>query len=52
MSDAIWILVALLGGILLGWISAHETVAAECDRLNGFYVGTKVYECKRMEKKP
>lgn len=31
----------------LGWYNAHITVAAECDRLGGFFVGKTVYECKR-----
>ena len=52
MSDALLIVFGILAGILFGWVFAHETVAADCDRLGGFYAGTKVYECKRTEKKP
>ena len=38
---------ALLLGITVGWIFAHETVAADCDRVGGFYISSKVFECKR-----
>lgn len=32
-------------GYMLGWRNAHLTVADECDRLGGFYVGTRVFKC-------
>lgn len=28
-----------------GWMFAHSTVAAECERLGSFYVGNKTYKC-------
>lgn len=31
---------------LSGWIFAHNTVATECEKLNAFYVGNKVYHCE------
>ena len=49
-SFAIWILVAfaltMICSFVLGWVIAHSIVAKECERLNSFYVGTVVYECK------
>jgi hypothetical protein len=37
---------SLLCGICLGWLIAHDTVAMECNRLGGFYVGKTDFECK------
>lgn len=34
---------------LFGWVMAHETVAKECERLGGFFVGSKVYRCTKIE---
>ena len=34
-----------------GWVHAHLTVAGECERLGGFYVGKTVYKCVAQEKK-
>ena len=31
------------------WAIAHLTVAHECETLNTFYIGNKVYECKRKQ---
>ena len=31
---------------IFGWITAHSTIAGECNKLGAFYVGDKVYECK------
>lgn len=43
-------LIAGLGiGGMWGWIAAHHTVAAECERLGGFFVGQKVYKCHLVE---
>lgn len=28
-----------------GWVYAHQTVAAECERLGGFFVGKTIYKC-------
>jgi len=32
-------------GSLIGWLSAHKTIATECERLGNFYVGNKTYHC-------
>lgn len=40
---------ALCLGILIGWVSAHNTVAKECDRLGAFYVGDTVYKFRKEE---
>ena len=36
----------LTAAVVVGWVAAHSTVAYECERLGGFYVGKTVYECK------
>lgn len=41
----------LVVGFFLGWVYAHHTVADECERLGGFYVGKTTYECVKVEKK-
>jgi len=33
-------------GASIGWLHAHTTVAAECERLGSFFVGSKTYECE------
>ncbi|WP_020227079.1 hypothetical protein [Acidovorax sp. MR-S7] len=38
---------AVFLGALLGWAAAHESVARECDRLGGFYVGAATYKCAK-----
>jgi hypothetical protein len=38
--------IILLVSFFIGWMVAHSTVSKECERLNSFYVGTAVYECK------
>ncbi|RYF45267.1 MAG: hypothetical protein EOO27_41740 [Comamonadaceae bacterium] len=43
---ALGICIFLLGA-LAGWAVAHHTIAKECDRLGGFYVGTAIYQCQR-----
>jgi hypothetical protein len=40
------IVLAVLVGILIGWISAHTAIARECEMLGGFYVGDRVYACE------
>jgi len=32
-------------GFSLGRSEAHSTIARECERLGGFYVGKKIYKC-------
>lgn len=46
---AFWVLLAFVLGVLMGWTFAHKTVAIECDRLGGFFVGDKVYRCVLSE---
>jgi len=41
-----WVLI----GFFLGYGYAHMTVSHECERLGGFYVNEKVYECKLKER--
>ena len=36
----------LSAGAILGWSAAHTDVSQECQRLGGFYVGSKTFECK------
>jgi len=38
----------LAGGWLSGWYFAHHTVAEECKKLGGFYVGKTVYRCTEI----
>ncbi len=45
------LLIGLLAGLMFGWQAAHITVAAECEKLGGFFVGSKVYECKAIGEK-
>lgn len=35
-------------GLVLGWILAHQEVAAECSRLNAFYVGNSDFICLKL----
>ena len=35
----------------LVWAMAHSEVVRECEKLGAFYVGDKVFECKRKEGK-
>jgi len=39
----------LLLAYYIGWLRAHHTVAAECERLGGFYVGPKTFRCVKVE---
>lgn len=39
----------LLLAYYVGWLRAHYTVAAECERLGGFYVGSKTFRCVKVE---
>ena len=32
-----------------GWISAHNEVARECERLGSFYVVSKVFKCVEVQ---
>jgi hypothetical protein len=37
----------ILIGWLGGWLHAHNTVAAECQKLKSFYVGSSVFACQK-----
>ena len=41
----------LAGAGVIGWTLKQVEVRNECERLGGFYVGSKVFECKAKEKK-
>lgn len=45
MSALFWLLLGLVVGAGLGWNAAHVAVAAECERLGGFFVGKKIFKC-------
>lgn len=42
------LLAAFAGGLGVGWFDAHYTVATECEKLGRFYVGERVFECRRV----
>ena len=42
------VLIGMLFGYDIGWTSAHNTVAIECERLGKFFVGKKVFECTKI----
>lgn len=42
------VLCVLWLGALIGWIYAHATVANECRRLGGFYVGKSTFRCTEI----
>ncbi|MGI2196886.1 hypothetical protein ACRN91_15070 [Shewanella baltica] len=52
MSFVSFALTALFFGLIgcwFGWLQAHHTVAMECEKLGGFYVGNVVYECVKSD---
>lgn len=49
MIEAVLIVSAMLAAYWFGWVMAHSVVAKECERLGGFYVGTKVFHCSEIE---
>ena len=42
------LILAVLLGVFLGWLFAHAGIARECERLGGFYVGPKIFQCDRV----
>lgn len=42
-------IVILLICVFAGWLFAHWSIADECKRLGGFYVGESVYICTEKE---
>lgn len=45
----LYILLAFLAGALWGWYQAHQTVASECRKLGGFYVGASIFKCVEVK---
>jgi hypothetical protein len=43
------VILSTIGGIFIGWVFAHNTVAAECNKLKSFYVGDKIYQCEMKQ---
>ena len=48
-----WVVLAIFVGLCVGhfngWISAHNTIATECEKLGKFYVGDKVFQCTKID---
>ena len=42
---------SILGAFIFGYGAAHGEVATECQKLNSFYVGDNVYDCKLRDNK-
>lgn len=51
LFEAAMTTVVALSLTVLIWAMAHSEVARECEKLGAFYVGDKVFECKRKEGK-
>jgi hypothetical protein len=49
MDKVVWILIGLLVGYGVGWRAAHITVATECRRLGGFFVGGSIFKCVEIK---
>lgn len=45
MIKGVLLVIALLIAYRLGYEVAHRVVAAECDRLGGFFVGDRTFQC-------
>lgn len=50
----IWLIVlvfviGLFVGFFKGWVMAHHTIAVECERLGGLFVGKDVYTCVKIK---
>jgi len=46
MYDIFGNIIVFLLGVFFGWIVAHSNISTECNKLNSFYVGDKVYHCE------
>ncbi|MDH2233092.1 hypothetical protein N5K37_24595 [Delftia tsuruhatensis] len=33
----------------IGWVCGHQTIATECKRLGGFYVGDATFKCTAIQ---
>ena len=49
MNACFWLLLGIVVGAWLGWHTAHATVAVECERLGGFFVGKQVFKCVEVK---
>lgn len=49
MSHLFFYLVGVVCGAVFGWRLAHQTVAEECARLGGFYVGRRTFQCIEID---
>ena len=47
MNALFWILLGIIVGAWIGWHTAHLTVAVECERLGGFFVGKLGLEAEK-----
>ena len=45
-------LIGLLLGLMFGWNSAHHTIANECKKLGGFFIGREIFKCIKVEEQP
>ena len=52
LFEAVMTTAVVLSLTALIWAIAHLTVAHECETLGAFYIGNKVYECKRKQEQP
>jgi len=44
-----WLLLGLGIGALIGWQCAHLSIAVECERLGGFFVGKQIFRCVEVK---
>lgn len=47
--SVVLIIVSLWFGYGVGWQEAHITVSKECEKLESFYVGNKVFTCSYVK---
>ena len=45
MNYFLLFLIGVFIGIYFGWVVAHYTIAEECRRLGGFFVGKSIFKC-------
>ena len=46
--DFLYLIVCALVLVVV-WAVSATSIALDCDNIGGFYVGSKVYECKRKQ---
>ena len=51
MINMFWVLLALIIGWGLGWVTAHHEVATECRHQGSFYVGKTTFKCVAIDDK-